>query len=222
MSLEQYKAKRDFKQTSEPAGKKGRAKKIAPLTFVVQKHAASHLHYDFRLEMGGVLKSWAVPKGFPHIKGDRRLAMQVEDHPVEYGGFEGTIPPGNYGAGTVMLWDFGAYNVVDGELRNAFDKGKLPLELSGKKLKGRWTLVRMKPRDGESKISWLMIKSETDAKPISTRADDKSAKSGKTMKQIAGANGKVWQSNKKSSANATNGKNTLKEKIRVIRAKVEK
>lgn len=132
MSLEQYKTKRDFSKTAEPSGKKVRAKKIAALSFVVQKHAASHLHYDFRLEMNGVLKSWAVPKGFPFAKGDRRLAMQVEDHPVEYGGFEGTISPGNYGAGTVMLWDFGTYKVLEREPLAAFDAGKLPLELSGK------------------------------------------------------------------------------------------
>lgn len=218
MSLEQYKAKRDFKKTSEPAGKKVSPKKNAPLSFVVQKHAASHLHYDFRLEMDGVLKSWAVPKGFPNIKGDRRLAMQVEDHPINYGGFEGTIPPGNYGAGTVMLWDFGTYNVLEKKPLDALDAGKLPLELVGKKLKGRWTLVRMKPKDGETKISWLMIKSEENSKPISAAADDKSAKSGKTMKQIAGANGKVWQSNKKSSP-STSATNSLKEKIRAIRGK---
>lgn len=221
MSLEQYKKKRDFTQTSEPTGKKISSKNNSAQSFVVQKHAASHLHYDFRLEMDGVLKSWAVPKGFPNVKGDRRLAMQVEDHPIDYGGFEGTIPPGNYGAGTVMLWDFGAYYVLDGEPLDALDAGKLPLELSGKKLKGRWTLVRMKPKDGEPKVSWLMIKSEADAKPISARADDKSAKSGKTMKQIAGANGNVWQSNKKSSG-ADGETNSLKEKIRAIRAKAEK
>lgn len=221
MSLEKYKAKRDFTQTREPAGKIVSTKNNSALSFVVQKHAASHLHYDFRLEMDGVLKSWAVPKGFPHVKGDRRLAMQVEDHPIEYGGFEGSIPPGNYGAGTVMLWDFGVYNVLDGEPLDALDEGKLPLELAGKKLKGRWTLVRMKPKDGEPKVSWLMIKSEVDAKPISARADDKSAKSGKTMKQIAGANGKIWQSNKKSSRTASST-NSLKEKIRAIKAKAEK
>lgn len=221
MSLEQYKAKRDFTRTHEPAGKKIRSKKITSLIFVVQKHAASHLHYDFRLEMGGVLKSWAVPKGFPFLKGDRRLAMQVEDHPIEYGGFEGTIPPDNYGAGAVMLWDFGTYKVLGREPLDALEAGKLPLELSGKKLKGRWTLVRMKPKDGELKVSWLMIKSEMDTKPISSRTDDKSAKSGRTMKQIASVNGKVWQSNKKSSASAS-ATSSLKEKIRAIRAKAGK
>src|SRR5579872_4246411 len=113
MSLKLYRQKRNFNKTSEP-NIKGSSSKNKNL-FVIQKHAASHLHYDFRLEMNGVLKSWAVPKGFPFIKGDRRLAMQVEDHPIEYGGFEGTIPPGNYGAGTVMLWDFGTYTVLDGE-----------------------------------------------------------------------------------------------------------
>jgi len=216
MSLVQYKAKRDFTRTGEPAGKQVRAKKVAPLSFVIQKHAASHLHYDFRLEMDGVLKSWAVPKGFPYIKGDKRLAMEVEDHPVEYGGFEGIIPPGNYGAGTVMLWDFGTYEVLEREPLGALEAGKIPLELHGKKLKGRWTLVRMRPKDGETKVSWLMIKSEEDAKPISARLDDRSAKSGRTMKQIAGGNGKVWQSNRKSSPKAGT---TLKEKIRLITAR---
>jgi len=218
MSLEEYKAKRDFKRTAEPAGKRSRAKKTTRLSFVIQKHAASHLHYDFRLEMGGVLKSWAVPKGFPYIKGDRRLAMQVEDHPVDYGGFEGTIPPGNYGAGTVMLWDFGMYEVVGPEPLAAWEAGKLPLDLQGSKLKGRWTLVRMKPKDGEPKVAWLMIKSERDSKPISARADDRSAKSGKTLAQIGGGNGRVWKSHRKSSSNGS----TLKEKIRAILAKAEK
>jgi len=217
MSLQEYKAKRDFKQTAEPPARRGRTTKNGTWSFVVQKHAASHLHYDFRLEMDGVLKSWAVPKGFPYLKGDRRLAMQVEDHPVDYGGFEGTIPAGNYGAGTVMLWDFGSYDVVGGDPSSALAAGKVPLELQGKKMKGRWTLVRMKPKDGEPKVAWLMIKSETDTKPISARADDKSAKSGRTMKQIAGANGKIWKSSRKSSSGST-----LKEKIRAILAKAEK
>src|SRR5438045_857576 len=148
MGLKEYKAKRNFSRTSEPAGKvKSRAGR--ELSFVVQKHAARRLHYDFRLEMGGVLKSWAVPKGFPMKKGDRRLAVQVEDHPVDYGDFEGTIPEGSYGAGTVMLWDKGAYEVYGGDPDDALQKGKLHLTLKGKKLKGEWTLVRMRPRGNE-------------------------------------------------------------------------
>src|SRR5436190_12879690 len=112
--------------------------------FVVQKHDATRLHYDFRLEMAGVLKSWAVPKGFPTKKGDRRLAVEVEDHPFEYADFEGTIPAGNYGAGTVMVWDIGYYEVFGTEPLDALSEGKLHLKLKGKKLKGEWTLVRMR------------------------------------------------------------------------------
>src|SRR5512147_2001584 len=110
MSLKQYKAKRNFRRTREPAGAP-RTGRGGGALFVVQKRAATRLHYDFRLEMEGVLKSWAVPKGFPFTKGDRRLAIEVEDHPTEYSGFEGIIPKGNYGAGTVMVWDQGTYEV---------------------------------------------------------------------------------------------------------------
>src|SRR4051794_41697990 len=135
MGLKEYKAKRNFERTREPAGQ------VHPgahgqLVFVVQKHDASRLHYDFRLEMEGVLKSWAVPKGFPTRKGDRRLAVEVEDHPIEYGNFEGTIPEGNYGAGTVMLWDTGIYSVNGDDPLRALREGKLHLDLRGKKLKG--------------------------------------------------------------------------------------
>src|SRR5256712_5946720 len=142
MSLREYKAKRNFRRTAEPAGKVAPPRK-QHLRFVVQKHAATRLHYDFRLEIEGVLKSWAVPKGFPTTKGDRRLAVEVEDHPLDYGGFEGTIAPGNYGAGTVMLWDTGTYEVSGDDPLEALKDGKLHLHLHGKKLNGEWTLVRM-------------------------------------------------------------------------------
>src|SRR3979409_1971576 len=107
MSLKEYKARRHFRRTAKPAGKSPHPRKNSGTMFVVQKHDASRLHYDFRLEMEGVLKSWAVPKGFPTARGDRRLAVQVEDHPIEYGGFEGTIPEGSYGGGAVMVWEIG-------------------------------------------------------------------------------------------------------------------
>src|SRR5213595_2445559 len=128
MGLQRYIQKRNFARTPEPKGRAHQQKKRA-LSFVIQKHDATRLHYDFRLEMAGVLKSWAVPKGFPTRKGDRRLAVQVEDHPVDYGGFEGTIPEGNYGAGSVMLWDRGTYEVSGGNSPEALEQGKLHLTL---------------------------------------------------------------------------------------------
>src|SRR5882757_8281606 len=144
--LERYRSMRDFKVTSEPSGG-GKAKSFnkEPLPFVIQKHAASHLHYDFRLGWNGVLKSWAVNKGPSYYTGDRRLAVQVEDHPMEYGGFEGIIPKGQYGGGTVMVWDQGTwtpqpgYENVDAGLRD----GSLKFIMNGTKMKGKWTLVRM-------------------------------------------------------------------------------
>jgi bifunctional non-homologous end joining protein LigD len=164
--------------------------------FVVQKHDATRLHYDFRLEVDGVLKSWAVPKGFPTKRSDRRLAVQVEDHPIEYGGFEGTIPQGNYGAGTVMLWDAGTYKVSGDDPSQALGEGKLHLSLHGKKLKGEWTLVRMRPREGddEDKPQWLLLKSGSDITPISKRAEEHSVVSGRSLEQIASARGREWQS----------------------------
>src|SRR2546430_14501028 len=148
MGLKEYKARRNFSRTAEPAGKVERPAAAKKALFVVQKHDATRLHYDFRLEMEGVLKSWAVPKGFPTQRGDRRLAIEVEDHPIEYGDFEGTIPEGSYGAGTVMVWDTGTYEVADEEPLAALDRGKLHLILKGKKLKGEWTLVRTRRENG--------------------------------------------------------------------------
>src|SRR5689334_4759205 len=169
--------------------------------FVVQKHDATRLHYDFRLEMDGVLKSWAVPKGFPTKRGDRRLAVQVEDHPIEYGGFEGTIPEGSYGAGTVMLWDVGAYEVSGEDPLRALRGGKLHLSLQGKKLKGEWTLVRMRPREGEDqdKPQWLLLKSGRDIASISKRAEEHSVVSGRSLEQIASARDREWQSDRSAS-----------------------
>jgi len=195
MSLREYKAKRNFRRTQEPAG--GKSKRTSDESFfVIQKHDATRLHYDFRLAMDGVLKSWAVPKGFPNRKSDRRLAVQVEDHPMDYARFEGTIPEGNYGAGTVMVWDIGSYEVSGNDPVRALENGKLHLILKGKKLRGEWTLVRMRAREGEDKPQWLLLKSGNDTPPISARAEDQSVLSKRTLKQIAEANDAQWQSNR--------------------------
>src|ERR1700722_18929401 len=160
--LAKYRAKRDFKITPEPSGdakKSGRARKEQKLEYVIQKHAASHLHYDFRLELDGVLKSWAVTKGPSYYPGKKRLAVQVEDHPLEYGSFEGVIPSGEYGAGTVMVWDCGAWTPeFDPEF--GYRKGHLKFRLNGKKLTGDWHLVRMARKPREKQEAWLLFKSD--------------------------------------------------------------
>src|SRR5882672_7305467 len=196
MGLKEYKAKRNFGRTSEPAGTVHASSGEKELLFVVQKHAASRLHYDFRLEMEGILKSWAVPKGFPTRKGDRRLAVQVEDHPIDYAHFEGTIPEGNYGAGTVMVWDTGTYQVSGGDPLRALRSGKLHLILKGKKLKGEWTLVRMRRFEDNNKPQWLLLKSGSDAAPFSSREENQSVLSNRTLEQIAHANDKQWDCNR--------------------------
>ncbi len=159
-ALRTYRAKRDFKKTPEPAG--GGAQGSARL-YVIQKHAARRLHYDLRLEMDGVLKSWAVTKGPSLNPEDKRLAVHVEDHPIEYSGFEGTIPQGEYGGGAVMLWDQGTWTPI-GDARRDFAKGHLNFELQGKRLKGRWHLVRMKGKlaADEKRDNWLLIKGKDD------------------------------------------------------------
>src|ERR1041385_8453342 len=199
MSLKEYKAKRNFGRTREPAGAARAKRAAAGPMFVVQKHDATRLHYDFRLEMEGVLKSWAVPKGFPMQRGDRRLAVQVEDHPLDYARFEGTIPEGNYGAGTVMVWDIGTYEVFGTEPLRALQEGKLHLALRGKKLKGEWTLVRMRPREHENKPQWLLLKSGEDLPALSARAEDQSALSGRSLKKIATDDDAQWKSDRPAS-----------------------
>ena len=158
MTLTTYRRKRDFKETPEPKGKaKTKASRKGPL-YVIQKHAASRLHYDFRLELDGVLKSWAVPKGPSLDPGEKRLAVEVEDHPLEYGSFEGTIPKGQYGGGSVLLWDRGTWTpLVDPH--EGLRRGTLEFELHGKKLSGNWALIRMGGRgDEKGKKNWLLIK----------------------------------------------------------------
>ncbi len=156
--LKEYKSKRNFEITSEPSGSSKRAPKSG-LLYVIQKHAASHLHYDFRLEWRGVLLSWAVPKGPSLDPSVKRLATQVEDHPVDYGGFEGTIPEGQYGGGAVMLWDRGTWTPETPDVDAALRDGNLKFTLHGKKLRGSWVLVRTKSGFGGSKRpGWLLIK----------------------------------------------------------------
>lgn len=200
MALKEYQAKRNFRKTREPSGRRATKHSDEEALFVVQKHAATQLHYDFRLTMEGVLKSWAVPKGFPTAKSDRRLAIQVEDHPMDYARFEGTIPKGNYGAGTVMVWDIGSYEVVDGDPVSALKKGRLHLTLKGKKLKGEWTLVRMHGRKDADKPQWLLLKSGTEIKPFSKTAEDQSALTRRSMNRIASDNDAEWTSNRADSA----------------------
>jgi bifunctional non-homologous end joining protein LigD len=161
MALREYRKKRDFATTPEPSGEKGGAarRKKRRLMFVVQKHLATQLHYDFRLEWNGVLLSWAVPKGPSPDPTVKRLAMQVEDHPVEYASFEGVIPEGEYGAGTVMVWDQGTWEAESPDVEAALEKGDLKFTLHGKKLKGSWVLVRTRGY-GKSpdRPAWLLIK----------------------------------------------------------------
>jgi bifunctional non-homologous end joining protein LigD len=200
--LAEYREKRDFEKTAEPAGKRVSARAKRALHFVIQKHAASHLHFDFRLELDGVMKSWAVPKGPSYDPAVKRLAMEVEDHPIEYNSFEGTIPKGQYGGGTVMLWDRGTYEAESGggedALREGYERGDLKFILHGKRLEGGWVLVRM--RRGESgRAQWLLIKhrDETADPDYDVTAEvTTSVTSGRTMEEIASRSGRVWNSNR--------------------------
>src|SRR6185503_17835928 len=212
MGLQRYKEKRNFRATPEPAGKVARRKSRA-LMFVIQKHDATRLHYDFRLELNGVLKPWAVPKGIPTTKGDRRLAMHVEDHPLDYGDFEGIIPEGNYGAGTVMVWDTGTWEPREDDPVKALNDGKIKFTLHGKKLEGDWTLVRMRARSEQrGKDEWLLIKSGEDIKPISAKKDDESVLTHRTMKQIAAEQTRTWKSAREESG----AKNSFKQRIAAV------
>jgi len=196
--LGEYNAKRDFTRTAEPAGKvpKPRSK---TLHFVIQKHAASHLHYDFRLELDGVMKSWAVPKGPSLDPSVRRLAMEVEDHPIAYNAFEGTIPQGEYGGGTVMLWDRGTYEADDdggpASLRSGYEKGELRFVMHGKRIRGGFVLARLR-RPGRPQ--WLLIKRRDDyADPERdiTAEETTSIATRRTMEQIASGR-RVWHSSR--------------------------
>src|ERR1043166_7472901 len=220
MGLAEYKKKRDFKVTAEPSGKPLPKLVKGACRYVIQKHDASRLHYDFRLEMGGVLKSWAVPKGLPWEKGEKHLAVEVEDHPVEYATFEGIIPKGQYGGGTVMLWDQGKYYVYGEKPLESLGKGRLHLVLDGKKAKGEWALIRIRG-DGE-KNQWLLLKATESVKPLSKKLDDQSVKSGRTMKQIAGEADAEWQSNRPDGQEDSSAKSTLKRRIQAALKKKDK
>jgi bifunctional non-homologous end joining protein LigD len=215
MALEEYKRKRDFKKTAEPAGKPLPKKVKGASRFVIQKHAARRLHYDFRLEMEGVLKSWALPKGLPWKRGEKHLAVEVEDHPIEYEDFEGVIPEGQYGGGTVMVWDRGNYHVYGEQPVKSLRDAKLHLVLDGEKAKGEWTLVRIRGRD-DVKNQWLILKTGGDAKTPSKKLEDQSVKTGRTMKQIADARDAEWETNRdEKDASATSRfKARIKEAIK--------
>src|SRR4051812_41009010 len=208
--LTEYQRKRDFTRTAEPSGDKP----VAPppqgrLRFVIQKHAASHLHFDLRLELDGVMKSWAVPKGPSLDPSVKRLAMQVEDHPIDYNTFEGTIPQGEYGGGTVMLWDRGTYSCdtasspeeEEDEIRESLRRGELKFSFHGERLHGSFALIRMKfARDTSSsaKPQWLLIKHRdefaTDDDVVAEEIT--SVDTGRSMEEIASGKSRVWHSNR--------------------------
>ncbi len=213
MPLEEYKRKRRFTDTPEPPPK---LEKKSRHRFVVQMHRATRLHFDFRLEMEGVLKSWAVPKGPSLDPADKRLAMQVEDHPVSYFDFEGIIPEGNYGAGSVMVWDVGTWEPLspqpvngkfipgtDAEASEMLKKGDFKIRLHGKKLNGDFALIHMRSRrPGTKGTEWLLIKKQDDAVVKGYDANDygESALTGKGMREIAGDKGAAeWESDRKAS-----------------------
>lgn len=196
--LDKYQKMRDFAQTPEPSGAKSK-KRPKKTIFVVQKHRASHLHYDFRLEMEGVLKSWAVPKGPSYDPGTKRLAMMTEDHPYDYGDFEGVIPEGNYGAGNVIIWDKGEWEFIgpgDDPVR-ALTAGKLTFRLKGKKLFGEWALVRT-ARPGGKGNEWLLMKHRDEFASENfdvTAYAPLSIVSGEDVDELSGA--REWQSNRR-------------------------
>jgi bifunctional non-homologous end joining protein LigD len=195
-TLKRYGEKRDFTRTKEPAPRPAAASRRGKSPadggrFVIQKHAATHLHYDFRLEMEGTLKSWAVPKGLPTELGVKRAAFAVEDHPIDYLKFEGTIPQGQYGGGTVMVWDIGTYELLEGD----YAAGTLKVMLHGKKLRGEWHLFKIRSESG--KDVWLIAKAKKAMKPLSLRQDESSALTRRSMARIAKDNNAQWKSSRR-------------------------
>lgn len=201
--LKEYRRKRDFSTTAEPAGTaRARSGRGKPLRFVVQKHDASRLHFDLRLELDGVMKSWAVPRGPSTDPTERRLAMHVEDHPMEYNTFEGNIPEGEYGGGTVMLWDRGTYvpngdDAADGvaAIRRGYREGRLKIAVRGKRLRGGYVLVRMRKPGEEDERAWLLIKErddDADAERDLVQEATTSIATRRTMEQIASGRSRRW------------------------------
>jgi bifunctional non-homologous end joining protein LigD len=187
--LRSYRSRRDFTKTAEPTGSQSRrAAKAAPLRFIVQKHHATRLHYDFRLELDGVLKSWAITRGPSSNPADKRLAVRVEDHPLDYAGFEGTIPEGEYGGGTVMLWDKGTWEPL-GDPHDGLSSGDLKFRLKGKRMKGEWVLVHMKGRDSKTQSgtreNWLLIKHRDEYANEAETLTDKFTHSVETGRDLA-------------------------------------
>jgi bifunctional non-homologous end joining protein LigD len=218
--LSKYRAKRRFGITAEPRGKVAKDGNA----FVIQKHAARRLHYDLRLQLDGVMKSWAVTRGPSLVPGEKRLAVQVEDHPIDYNKFEGTIPRGEYGGGTVMMWDRGRWR-PDGDPHVGLRKGHIAFHLSGKKLHGGWHLVRLRRRPGESRDNWLLIK-QHDEEARGARDKDilvempLSVKTGRTMDEIAQHKRKGKSKSKpKSNTKAKVKKTTRRRKRKVKRAR---
>ena len=192
MSLTEYRKKRNFRTSPEPSGNSSAPRRAkGSLVFVVQKHRATQLHYDFRLEWNGVLHSWAVPRGPSPDPSVKRLAMQVEDHPIEYGRFEGVIPEGEYGGGTVMLWDNGEWSPEVADVTAALQKGDLKFTLHGKKLRGSWVLVRTRGYGSKADKSWLLIKhrDEFASKKDITAEQPRSVVSKRLLADIAGDEG---------------------------------
>jgi bifunctional non-homologous end joining protein LigD len=195
--LTPYHQKRDFSKTAEPRGAIS-SRHGERLRFVIQKHAARSLHYDFRLELDGVYKSWAVTRGPSLNPHEKRLAVHVEDHPIDYGDFEGIIPKGEYGGGTVMIWDRGFWR-PEGDPQKGYEKGHLAFDLDGEKLHGRWHLIRTKGHPGEKKEQWLLFKSDDEFARQGPEGDildeaPDSIASGRTMDEIAEGKTAVWSS----------------------------
>ena len=214
--LRQYHQKRNFTRTQEP---RGRLKRKTGDLFVIHKHAARRLHYDLRLELDGVLKSWAVTRGPSLSPGDKRLAVRVEDHPLDYAEFEGRIPEGEYGAGSIIVWDRGRWS-TEGDPHKQFAKGHLIIDLNGSKLKGRWHLVHMRGRDQRGKENWLMIKSEDEFATENGGADvldaePRSIKTGRTIEDVAASKVKI---KRKSAAQAKEADAAVQP---VVRGKVK-